>query len=106
MPTVKALHLLARQYGVPDTSKLHKSGLIKVIAEACTPNLQERIDRALQTGQFPALQGDVQNPHKKGQHHREARQLYDEVTASLRANADNQQAKKNPFKHLPALWRI
>ncbi len=70
MITVKELRVMAKKFGLPCTWKLNKAGLIKVIAEARANPFQKRVERARKTGRFPALQGDAENPHKKGQRRR------------------------------------
>ena len=66
MPTVKELRELAKSYGLRGYSTLRKPGLIRLIAEARAPAvLRERLKRALNTGRYPALRGDIVNPYKK-----------------------------------------
>jgi len=84
-------------------SKLRKRDLIQLIAEARAPVYQERVVRALQTGRYPALRGDIDNPHKKAQRIRELGQLQDEVTATLRAHKYAQEIMSNPRKRLEIL---
>jgi len=71
-----------------------------LIAEARAPVFRERLKRALKTGRYPALRGDIDNPHKKAQRIRELHQLKDEVTAALRAQKYEQESKSNPLKRL------
>ena len=85
MPTVKELREQAKSYGLRGYSTLRKPGLIRLIAELCTPVFRERVARALKTRRYPSLCGDTDNPHKKAQRIRELHQLQDVVTAALRA---------------------
>ena len=57
-----------------------------------------RLERALKTGRYTALRGDIDNPHKKAQRIRELHQFKDEVTAALRAQIYEQESKNNPLK--------
>ena len=77
-----------------------KPGLILLIAEARAPVFRERLKRALKTERYPALRGDIDNPHKKAQRIRELHQFEDEVTAALRAQKYDQERKSNPLKRL------
>ena len=65
MPTVKELREQAKSYGLRGYLALGKPGLIRLIAEARAPVFRERLKRALITGRYPALRGDIDNPHKK-----------------------------------------
>ena len=67
MPTVKELREQAKSYGLRCYSTLRKPGLIRLIAQARAPVIRERLKRALKTGRYPALRGDIDNPHKKAQ---------------------------------------
>jgi len=58
------------------------------------------LKRALKTGRYPVLRGDIDNPHKKAQRIRELHQFKDEVTATLRAQKYEQESKSNPLKRL------
>jgi len=62
MPTVKELRKQAKSYGLRGYSILRKHGLIRLIAEARTPVFRERLERALKTGRYPALRGDIDKP--------------------------------------------
>ena len=96
MPTVKELREQAKKYGLRGYATLRKAGLIRLIAEARTPVFRERLERALKTGRYPALRGDIDNPHKKAQRIRELHQLKDKVTAAPRAQKYEQEIEKNP----------
>jgi len=65
MPKVKDLREQAKSYGLRGYSTLRKPGLIRLIVEARAPVFRERLERALITGRYPALRGDIDNPHKK-----------------------------------------
>ena len=65
MPNVKELREQAKSYGLRGYSTLRKPGLIRLIAEARAPLFRERLKRALKTGRYPALRGDIDNAHKK-----------------------------------------
>jgi len=66
MPTVKELREQAKSYGLRGYSALRKPGLIRLIAEARAPVFKERLKRALKTGRYPALRGDIDiNTHTK-----------------------------------------
>jgi len=69
MPTVKELREQAKSYGLRGYSTFRKPGLIRLIAEARAPVFRERLKRALKTGRYPALRGDIDNPHKKSSTH-------------------------------------
>jgi len=71
-----------------------------LIAEAPAPVFRERLKRALKTGRYPTLRGDIDNPHKKAPRIRELHQFKDEVTAALRAQKYEHQSKSNPLKRL------
>ena len=90
----------ATSYGLRGYSTLRKPGLIRLIAEARAPVFRERSKRALKTGRYLALRGDIDNPPKKAQRIRELHQLKDEVTAALRAQKYEQDSKSNPLKRL------
>ena len=72
MPTVKELRERAKSCGLRGYSTLQKPGLIRLIAEARAPVFGERLERALKTGCYPALRGDIDNPHKKSSTHSRA----------------------------------
>jgi len=91
MPTVKELREQAKSYGFRGYSTLRKPGLIRLIAEARAQVFRERLKRALKTGRYPALRGDIDNPYKKAQRIRELHQFKDEVTA---ANGRKNTSKK------------
>ena len=86
-----------------ERSTPRKHGLIRLIAEARAPVFRERLERAMKTGRYPALRGDIDNPHKKAQRIRELYQLKDEVIAALRAQKYEQEIEKNPRKRLKIL---
>jgi len=96
MFTVKELREQAKSYGLRGYSTLRKPGLIRLIAEARAPVFRERLKRALKTWRYPALRGDIDNPHKKAQRIRELYQFKDEVTAQKY----EQESKSNPLKRL------
>ena len=85
MTTVKKLREQSKSYGLGNYSTLRKPGLTQLIAEARAPVFRERLKRALKTGRYPALRGDIDNPHKKSHRIRETHQFKDEVSADLRA---------------------
>ena len=95
IPTVKELREQAKSYGLRGYSTLRKHGLIRLIAEARAPVFRVRLERALKTGRYPALHGDIDNPHKKARI-RELHQLKDEATAAMRAQKYEQEIEKNP----------
>jgi len=105
MPTVKELREQAKSYGLRGFSTLRKHGLIRLIAEARASIFGERLERALKTGRYPALRGDIDNPHKKAQRIRELHQLKDEVIAALRAQKYEREIEKSPRKRLKILQR-
>jgi len=96
MPTVKELREQAKSYGLRGYSTLRKPVLIRLIAEARAPVFRERLKRALKTGRYPALHGDIDNPHKKSQRIRELHQFKDEVTAALRAQNTSKKVRATP----------
>jgi len=100
MPTVKELREQAKSYGLRGYSTLRKPGLVQLIAAARAPVHRERIVRAMTTGRYPALRGDIDNPHKKAQRIRELHQLEDEITAALRAQKYKLESIKNPLKRV------
>ena len=73
MPTLKELREQVKSYGLRGYSTLRKPGLIRLIVEARAPVglFRNRLKRALKTERYPALRGDIDNPHKKAQHIRE-----------------------------------
>jgi len=100
MPTVKELREQVKCCGLRGYSTLRKPGFIQLIAEARAPVFRERLKRALKTGRYPALRGDIDNPHKKAQRIRELHQFKDEVTAALLAQKYELESKSNPLKRL------
>jgi len=52
------------------------------------------LKRAVKTGRYPALRGDIYNPHKKAQRIRDLHQRQDEVTATLRAKNTSKKSGK------------
>ena len=85
MPTLKELHTQARAYGLRKWSKLKKSDLRMAIAKVRAAGSQKRLQRAMKTGRFSAITGDVLNPQKKDRRRHELAMLDREVDLSLRA---------------------
>jgi len=54
------------------------------------------LKRALKTGRYPALRGDIDNPHKKAQRIRELHQFKNDVTADLRAQNTREKVRATP----------
>ena len=96
MSTVKKLREKAKSYGLRGYSTLRKHGLIRLIAEARASVFGDRLERALKTGRYPALHGDIDNPHKTAQRIRELHRFKDEVKAALRAQKTIKKVRATP----------
>ena len=97
MFTRKYLYALEKDNGLPGVSKLKKKDLHDVIAKARAAEFLKRLQRAVKTERFPAIRGDVENPHKKGRRGRELVQIKDEVDATLRAKKYTAAVEKKPL---------
>lgn len=75
MTTLKELRQHAKDIGLRGISRKCEAELIQLIAEVRAEEFLERVKRSLQTGRYPALQGDPEDPHKRTQRRRELRQL-------------------------------
>ena len=106
MPTVKELKAVARAYGMKGVSRLRKMDLFMAIAYLRATEFSKRVQRAIITGRYPALQGDTNNPHRKWQRERELEQLYAEADASLRAKKYQRAVERDSIVGLPPLRRI
>ena len=107
MTTLKALRALAKDYELPGRSKLKKCDLVEAIAEVRAAEWIRRLKRAQKKPRkFPALLGDVENPHKRAQRGRELQRIDDEVDAALRATVYTKRVTKNPLLRLGPLKRI
>ena len=106
MTTLKELRALAKDYGLPERSKLKKNDLLKAIVEVLTAEFIQRLQRAQTTGRHSAIRGDVENPHKKGRRGRELVQIKDEVDAALRAKKYIADVDKKPLLRQAPLRKI
>ena len=106
MTTLKELHLLAKDYGLPGRSKLKKDDLIKAIAEVRAAEFMKRIQWAQKTTRLSSIRADVENPHKKGRRARELRCIDDEVDAALRAKKYLAAVEKKPLLRQKPLKQI
>ena len=105
MLTVKELRTLVRSYGLPGCSKFqNKDALLRAIGEARAAEWKKQFRRAQQTGRYPAVRGDIDNPHKKWQRARELRQLEGEVDTALLA--EGVRKRTTPTKRIEALRKI
>ena len=66
MRTFKKLRAKAKDYGLPNQSKLKKNELIEAIAKVWEMELTRRCQRVQKTERFSANRDDVDNLHKEG----------------------------------------